>query len=483
MLTISVKNFGPIAEGSVDLKPLTIFVGPSNTGKSYMATAIYAATRAVPEIGFQFIRSPRGQNWELPDDVLNALWNWVQHEQQNSRAKWELKVDLLPDVVRSWLESETSKRLNAFQSEIVDGIRFLLGETPSFLRSGTEKETFHVVIQQDIPRLDLKVRLPGDSIESPTFDISQFHLPEQMYSVTPYMLLQAKEERARTEMAALWCNSISASLFSTLPSRSYYLPAGRSAYAESHKVFAAALINQSPAPRTWQTTTSPLPGVVRDFLSGLISLDSRMGDAMADEALSAAVRFIEGRVLRGKIDIDESGGLPFPDFVYSPMEGESSTDKFTLDQSSSMVSELAPLILFLKYFVRPGHLLILEEPESHLHPAAQRQLARGIVRLVNAGVRVLITTHSDIFVSQINNLLRASYASKRWLQENGFAPEDCLKHEDVSAYLFRMDEDSGGSRIDTLEIQPDIGIDDPLFSQVIHELYEETLLVERVRPK
>ena len=42
MLTISVKNFGPIAEGSVDLKPLTIFVGPSNTGKSYMATAVYA---------------------------------------------------------------------------------------------------------------------------------------------------------------------------------------------------------------------------------------------------------------------------------------------------------------------------------------------------------------------------------------------------------------------------------------------------------
>ena len=51
MLTISVKNFGPIAEGSVDLKPLTIFVGPSNTGKSYMATAVLrgdAGGRGVP---------------------------------------------------------------------------------------------------------------------------------------------------------------------------------------------------------------------------------------------------------------------------------------------------------------------------------------------------------------------------------------------------------------------------------------------------
>ena len=223
MLTISVKNFGPIAEGSVDLKPLTIFVGPSNTGKSYMATAVYAVMRAVPEIGYQFLRLPRDQSRELPDGVLNALWNWVQHEQQNSRAKWELKVELLPDIVRSWLDSWTSKQLNAFQREVIEGIRLMLGETPSFLRSGAENETFRVAIHQDIPRLELESRLPGDSISPPTFDISQFHLPEQMYSVTPYFLLHAKEERARAEMAALWCNSISASLFATLPSRSYYL--------------------------------------------------------------------------------------------------------------------------------------------------------------------------------------------------------------------------------------------------------------------
>ena len=148
-----------------------------------------------------------------------------------------------------------------------------------------------------------------------------------------------------------------------------------------------------------------------------------------------------------------------------------------------MVSELAPLILFLKYLVRPGDLLILEEPESHLHPAAQRQLARGIVRLVNAGVKVLITTHSDIFVSQINNLLRASYASKRWLREKGFAPEETLRHDDVSAYLFQISEEAGGSLVEPLEIQRDIGIEDPEFTEVINKLYDETLLVERVRPK
>ncbi len=148
-----------------------------------------------------------------------------------------------------------------------------------------------------------------------------------------------------------------------------------------------------------------------------------------------------------------------------------------------MVSELAPLILFLKYLVRPGDLLILEEPESHLHPAAQRQLARGIVRLVNAGVKVLITTHSDLFVSQVNNLMRISFASSRWIRENGFEPQDCLKHDDVAAYLFRWDNEQGGSVVDELEIRRDIGIDDAMFGEVINEIYEESLLVQRIRPK
>ena len=139
------------------------------------------------------------------------------------------------------------------------------------------------------------------------------------------------------------------------------------------------------------------------------------------------------------------------------------------------------MVLFLKYLVRPGDLLILEEPESHLHPAAQRQMARGIVRLVNAGIKVLITTHSDLFVAQVNNLMRSKHASQRWLREKGFAPEECIDKENVGAYLFRWNEEQGGSVVEELEIRPDVGIDDAMFGEVVNEIYEETLLVERIR--
>ena len=51
--------------------------------------------------------------------------------------------------------------------------------------------------------------------------------------------------------------------------------------------------------------------------------------------------------------------------------------RFPFNRTSSMVSELAPFILFLKHIVGPEDLVILEEPESHLHPAIQSQMAQG----------------------------------------------------------------------------------------------------------
>ena len=44
-LRISIRDFGPVAEGNVELRPLTVFVGPSNTGKTYLAILIYALHR------------------------------------------------------------------------------------------------------------------------------------------------------------------------------------------------------------------------------------------------------------------------------------------------------------------------------------------------------------------------------------------------------------------------------------------------------
>ena len=74
--------------------------------------------------------------------------------------------------------------------------------------------------------------------------------------------------------------------------------------------------------------------------------------------------------------------------------------------SSSMVSELAPVVLYLRHIVNEEDVLIIEEPESHLHPAMQVEFVRHLAAAVNSGIRVILTTHSEWVLEELANLIR-----------------------------------------------------------------------------
>ena len=63
------------------------------------------------------------------------------------------------------------------------------------------------------------------------------------------------------------------------------------------------------------------------------------------------------------------------------------------------------MYFFLKSTAKKGQLLIVDEPEGHLSPKNQIYMARLLAMCVNAGVKVLVTTHSDYFIQEINNLI------------------------------------------------------------------------------
>ena len=494
MLTISVKNFGPIAEGSVDLKPLTIFVGPSNTGKSYMATAVYAVMKSfqgsnlIPpkhrtsmsrweRMGYSTQSLPWTVFWELPDDdstVGKAVYRWGR-QLKAQREPEVLTLADMPEEVRSELERITSQALSELRQDVREQLSQALLEPVG--RTGNPK-SYRVSVQRNKPLLKIDFSLEDDPKALLDFNISQTEIVPSPLALSEFSgtLRDGWEPILVPEVFDEWCQSVAQSLTYDVPDRGFYLPAARSGIVQGHKMLVAELVRQSSSRSRQQVYSPTLPGITTEFLGNLISLDRRMLTRQRNTELDDTISFLEKKVLGGTIFLDESAGLPYPEIAY-----ETTAGKFTLDQTSSMVSELAPLILFLKYLVRPGDLLILEEPESHLHPAAQRQLARGIVRLVNAGVQVLITTHSDIFVSQINNLLALSKASDELIGGHGFEAEDFLAQDQVGAYLFRHNQELGGSEVVSLEIDPDTGIDEDEFAQVFEAIYDESIALQRDR--
>jgi predicted ATPase len=157
-----------------------------------------------------------------------------------------------------------------------------------------------------------------------------------------------------------------------------------------------------------------------------------------------------------------------PAFRYVMKSGEA----IPLDRASSSILELVPLVMAVRSVLASGDQLIIEEPEAHLHPAKQRILAKYLVRLVRAGVRLLITTHSDYLLEQISNAVALGGLA----EVDPRAKEgDYLRADEVAVHLFKPTKERGGGyMIDRVEVDQTEGIDMEEFNKVVDSLYDET---------
>lgn len=79
--------------------------------------------------------------------------------------------------------------------------------------------------------------------------------------------------------------------------------------------------------------------------------------------------------------------------------------RFTMNEASSCIRALLDVGFYLRCKARAGDLFMIDEPELNLHPKNQRAFARLVARMVNAGIRVFITTHSDYLIKELNTLI------------------------------------------------------------------------------
>ena len=108
--------------------------------------------------------------------------------------------------------------------------------------------------------------------------------------------------------------------------------------------------------------------------------------------------------------------------------------------------------MYLRYYVSPGDLLIIDEPEAHLHPSRQVDLINEIAGWVRAGIRVILTTHSDWVLEALSNLVAESQLEESPILkvaegQAGTEKSAGLRKEDVGFWLFEQGKRGGGSKI------------------------------------
>ncbi len=450
---ITVENFGPIAEANIDLRPLTIFVGPSNTGKTYFATLVYALhgisegftplslVSVIYQLRGRYFLAVSAEEKKVIKELLDTTTELLK-ELITSRSPF--KFSDLPQALRDHLQSSLTDpeiigtELNrCFDFESVSDLIRFTGSTRCEMRvslkvSSKDQEWWN--FNMTITKSDLIVdeAINADLVLDPDDGLSWNSILSDKF----------------TDRTANTANS----------RKRYYLPASRSGIIQSHRVMASSLMDR--ATRSNNSGIPTLSSVIVDFMKHLPIYEE---NKESNDAIFAIADALESEVLAGKIIVKPllSG---YPEFFYQPQE---TREQIRLNQTASMVSELAPLVLFLRSLVRPGDTLIIEEPEAHLHPGAQADMAVILARLVRAGVRVIITTHSDWLLQEIGNLIRVGELENAGKKVSELPTS--LQQEQVGVWHFQKN-----SRVAEIPYDRINGIEPMGYLDVAEDLYNRS---------
>ena len=483
-LQLTVSNFGPIAKAEVDLRPLTVFVGPSNTGKSYLAILIYALHRffggytgsrhSGPRRMYPILRRSVREQQSFDDDNIRRLADWIRDVlvQVDTKSVSDGPPVQLPDFIVSMVRPLFSDLNNS--SEVIAeeiGRSFGIEDTARLIRHGN-RDGAKITLKRHTSEtpgrfkpFECELTLKRAKREKVVISV----LEETPLYINPYTgrtklvlfrglealntLVSGGDDRGRRDVEYFireFSSLVLSDVVSPLNNVTHYLPADRTGVMHAHRAVVASLIEL--APHTALRRDTPLPalsGVLADFLEQLVRLGEPTRRRNNKENLAAS---LEQQILKGEIQRKDSE-TGYPMFSYQPRGWR---EDLPLMNASSMISELAPVVLYLRHIVQPGDVLIIEEPESHLHPAMQVEFIRQLAGVVHSGIRVMLTTHSEWVLDELANLVRLSELPKA--RRRGIAGADfALNPEEVGVWLFEPKQRPRGSVVKEIPFDEEFG--------------------------
>ena len=471
-LTLDVTDCGPVTRGCVELRPLTVFVGPSNTGKSWLATLTYALHR-------YFGTGP----WVWPP--------WVDLDTETPALPEDAGTDLIR--IAEQLKASTSRNAEPpakgieLTPSVEAAIRLYFGQQGGPLGEEIERcfgvDASHLVRKGSAGHARILLRHAVEGLSAPAkHELSLSDEGWTLQSAVPDGLrtrgnrqlrvlaeLEHEGEQAQTSRAQQAIRALAREVLPLDDLPAFYLPADRTGLMNALSTIVSILIESAMA-RTRRADPVPaLSGVRGDFLKELMEMASgrRRRPRRGGEALRDVGKRLEDGILRGAIGVRGLPGIAYPHFTYRPSGWESD---LPLTNTSSMVSELAPVVLYLRHVVAPGDLLIIDEPESHLHPAMQVAFTRQIAEIVRAGVRIIVTTHSEWVLEELGNIVGRSRLTDRG---DGKSGAGALAARDVGVWLFEPAENGSGSTVQEIAMDDDTGLYPSGFAAVAAGLHND----------
>lgn len=491
-LGFEIKDFGPIREGTIELKPLTIFIGPNNSGKSYVAMLIHSffesfiPTALLTDMPYR-LRSYKYRRYKYGFPGISSFESddfrgFIKEESSDlKRLIKEHKTEDEIVIPKPLIDKITIKIFNEFYEKRLNNeiIRSFASPLNKLIRIGKRSFALGIYFNSDAINLNYqKEKLEIEKYPQLNMDLRIKMVDKERFVVSAnkkndvYLIEVNRKMVDEAPIGGMVMDELfeicTSKVLEKLAMPCYYLPAARSGILQGHKALAAGIIERAPFVGLKKFEIPKFSGVVSDFISSILTLPQEKG------TLYPLAIELEKELLKGEIILRTLEEYAYPEIQYKFLDTE-----IPLHRSSSTVSELAPFFLYLKYIVEPGSILIIEEPEAHLHPGNQRILAKILVKLIRRNVNIIITTHSEFLLDQLSNFILLSEVEvKNRIEKFQYTEEDFLRSDEISAYVFNYDLKRTGTKIEEVEITED-GISQEEFLKIHESLYEETLKLRK----
>lgn len=450
-LKIRLKNLGVLKHAEFSLGDLTLICGKNNTGKTYAAYALHGFLqlwRGLIDFG---VSGAQVQRLLTDGRIKIGLGGYVEKAAQLLAAACKQYTEQLDDVFATnedrFRNSEfhiQTEAINVRDKEFTHEIGIIVARFLAYSKKkGSENVTVNLVMDKEIGQ-----QIDPDFVKGAINFIIAHSI---FYDSFPLPFVSSAERTG----AAVFRRELN--------------------FDGNRRLERIGLASEQTDPQdllfdSYQFYPLPIEESV-DFIHQLE--DIQLGKSFITREHPEVLKDFDD-IIGGKYTITQYGEL-----CYVP---KGTRLKLTMVESSGAVRSLVDLGFYLRHVVEKGNLLMVDAPESNLHPANQRRIARLFARLVNLGVKVFITTHSDYIVKELNTLIMLNHDKphlKRIAEENGYQQSELIRSDQVKVYMTQealMPLEEGQKRrrrgltLVGADVDPVLGIEARSFDDTINEM-------------
>jgi len=427
-MELQFKNFGPLISGNLRFeKPLTVITGKNSSGKSY---ATYVLFSILDTLG----NTPNSLVDEFDDAAIEFVSNLIGDKQKGTTKNFVTKFK---DFIKNSLSSRLlTNKDYIFRHDISGKIDIHNIELEVFNEKPFGKRTLRFIAKKDANPFSGVIEITKDG--DLNFDIVKKDIALKRH-ITDRIIFQAIKDIILKDFEVL------------------YFPPDRgtlNAFSETlvNNDFRKFIINMdSPEVRDEKRGSLKYTMPVLDYLK----LRNQLFDInLSDKSIVPDSKITSTIIDGGKFNVDDFGEISF------------SVNQETIPYHlmSSSLKSLSLFFLYFEYRARKNNIIFIDEPEINLHPENQVLLTRLLVDALNKDIKIIISTHSDYIIRELNLILLNSEKSRNG-KFSGLSDYNniTLTHDNISVYEFK------NHTIDAIEVTPDgfsiEGIDDTIKKQ------------------